>query len=153
MWRTIGQREGPEASPEGHPLRPAGRRAWRGRRGPEERSGAVRWPGKSLRVRVGPFPQSLTRPGPVPPAPYPTDALGVRQQQLPQDLFQAGGLHGSSGAAAAGPGEGEGQHVEALKSASGGKGVAPRPAHHQSDSTPAERRSSGSTTSVGPTAG
>ena len=106
MWRTIGQREGPEASPEGHPLRPAGRRAWRGRRGPEERSGAVRWPGKSLRVRVGPFPQSPTRPGPVPPAPYPTDALGVRQQQLPQDLFQAGGLHGSSGAAAAGPGGG-----------------------------------------------
>ena len=101
MWLTTAQREGPEASPEGRPLRPAVRRARTGRRGPEERSGAARWPGKRLRVRVGPFPQSPTRPGPVPPAPYPTDALGVRQQQLPQDLFQASGLHGSSGAAAA----------------------------------------------------
>ena len=135
MWRTTAQREGPEASPVGRPLRPAGRRARTGRRGPEERSGAARWPGKSLRVRVGPFPQSPTRPGPVPPAPYPTDALGVRQQQLPQDQFQAGGLHGSSGAAAAGPGRGLGQHVEGLKPASGGKGVAPRPSRHQGDST------------------
>lgn len=56
------------ASPEGRAPKPADRRARAGRRGPEERSGAARWPGERMGVRVGPGPQPLARPGRVRPA-------------------------------------------------------------------------------------